>query len=40
MPPALRKRLAFPVCAAATPAHLPTGPSMFILTGLVQVVSR
>ncbi|ONI48600.1 hypothetical protein STIB_73160 [Streptomyces sp. IB2014 011-1] len=40
MPPALRKRLAFPVCAAATPAHLPTGSSMFILTRLVPVVSR
>lgn len=40
MPPALRKRLAFPVCAAAIPAHLPTGPSTFILTRLVQVVSQ
>lgn len=40
MPPALRKRPEFPVCAAATPAHLPTGSSMSILTRLVQVVSR
>lgn len=40
MPPALRKRPAFPVCAAATPAHLPTGSSMPMLTVLVQAVSR
>lgn len=40
MPPALRKRPAFPACAAATPAHLPTGSSMFLLTRLVPVVAR
>lgn len=38
MPPALRKGPVLPACAAAAPAHLPTGSSIPMPTRFVQVV--